>query len=94
MDLAPVTVPVSLSAGPRVCNSLLPVPATAATSWSATTREVLDTMLVRPSTKRQYAIYWRKFVLFCNREEVNVFPLDINVVADFMTSLAKTTRSK
>ena len=56
VDLAPVTVPVSLSAGPGVCNSQISVPTTSATSWSATTREVLDTMLVRPSTKKQYAI--------------------------------------
>ena len=55
---------------------------------------MLENVLVRPSTKNQYKIYWRKFENFCRREGRVVFPLDVKVVADFMVSLASTTRSK
>ena len=50
-------------------------------------------MLVRPSTKKQYSVYWRKFVLLCNKEQVDVLPINLYIVADFMYSLAATTQS-
>ena len=56
--------------------------------------EVFEYVLVRPSTKNQYKIYWKKFENFCKREGKVVFPIDVKVVANFMVSLASTTRSK
>ena len=68
-----------------------PVPST---SWSNTTREVLDKELLRPGTKRQYKLYWNKFTDFCQEENVPVFPFNCEVVSDFLISLATTVKNK
>ena len=80
VDSVSVSVPVSVVSSP-------------ATSWSATTRQVLEDVLVRPATKKQYTYHWEKFVAFCQEEGKSVFPIYTRVVAD-LVALASITSSK
>ena len=81
VDSVSVSVPVSVVSSP-------------ATSWSATTRQVLEDVLVRPATKKQYTYHWEKFVAFCQEEGKSVFPIYTRVVADFLVALASISSSK
>ena len=103
--LHPVLVPVestdvsasASTSSATVCNSAAPVEysdSDSSTSWSVTTRQVLDNVLVHPSTKRQYKIYWDKSAIFCQEEGKAMFPIDFKVVGDFLASLASTSHNK